>query len=322
MAIVEARTTSSLETTVSDRFALEVAAGLTGHPKRLPSRYFYDERGSQLFQQITQLDDYYLTRCELEILRERATEMFRGFGPEPIRLVEFGAGDGSKTESLVNYFLKRGQTVTYTPIDICREILDELSQRFGQRYIHQAFEAEPIAGEYIDALEHIASCGGPRNLGLFLGSSIGNFEPGEAIEFLSRVSRALSPGDLMLIGFDLTKDPQILQRAYDDSAGLTREFNYNLLERINRELGGDFDRQKFVHHCHYNAARRRMESWLISTQAQTVSVAAIQRNFRFGAWEGIHVECSYKYDTQEIEHFASAAGFSVVRHLFDSKRYF
>jgi len=303
-------------------FAADVAAGLAAHPKRLPSQYFYDHRGSQLFQRITQLDEYYLTRCELEILENGVPDALRRWHVGRLRVIELGAGDGPKTEMLLDRLLGGGYTLSYTPIDICAKAVHELTQRIRSRFADARLVVEPIVGEYAAALERVTADSRERRLCLFLGSSIGNFAPREAVAFLRRACGLLQPSDLLLIGFDLIKHPRILRRAYDDSNGVTREFNYNLLDRINRELGADFKRRKFVHHCEYNAAQRRMESWLVSTENQVVTLPALRRSFRFEAWEGMLVEWSYKYGVHDVERYAAAAGCKVVRHLFDSRRYF
>jgi dimethylhistidine N-methyltransferase len=307
-------------TASQSQFALDVAAGLSARPKRIPSCHFYDERGSELFRRITELDEYYLTGCEREILRRHGETIGRRMPDGPFRLVELGAGDGSKTEILLDRFARLGSALRYTPVDICPEIIDQLVGRMRQRF--NSLPIEPLVGDYFDALDRLRSDDDVPSLCLFLGSSIGNFRPRQAARFLRRVSRALRPGDLLLVGFDLKKDAAVLRRAYDDSLGVTREFNFNLLDRINRELDADFDRARFDHHCHYNAAQGRMESWLLSTQAQRVNVGALGRRFSFAAWEGIHLECSYKYDMEQIADYAAAAGFSVVDHYFDARRYF
>ncbi len=313
------------ETTVASppsQLALDVAAGLASKPKSLPSRYFYDTRGSALFQRITELEEYYPTRCEREILLEHGGSLVSHVGGASLRLIELGAGDGSKTEVLLDRLCGAGVAVTYHPIDICPQVLDDLAVRLRGRMTYPDLKIDPVPGEYSSALRRIAATGGRRNLCLFLGSSIGNLRHSEAARFLRRMARLLNEGDLMLIGFDLKKDPAVLRRAYDDAQGVTREFNLNLLDRLNRELGADFRRNRFLHHCEYHAARGRMESWLVSKVRQEVRVAALARRFSLAAWEGIHVECSHKYDLDQIERFAGITGFDVVDHFFDSRHFF
>jgi uncharacterized SAM-dependent methyltransferase len=179
-----------------------------------------------------------------------------------------------------------------------------------------------IVGDYFDAFPLLARHATRPSLVLFLGSSIGNFDETQAVTLLTAMRRALVPGDLALIGFDLKKDPRLITRAYDDAAGVTREFNLNLLDRLNRELAARFDRKRFVHHAAYNPRLGCMESWLVSRERQKVHVAALGRDFRFAAWEGIRVERSYKYDFLQIASLAAASGFTVRRHFTDSRRWF
>jgi uncharacterized SAM-dependent methyltransferase len=179
-----------------------------------------------------------------------------------------------------------------------------------------------LAADYHEALADLAREHAGRDVVLFLGSNIGNFTHARSRHFLRRLRRSLRPGDLALVGFDLVKDPDVLRRAYNDAAGVTREFNFNLLDRINRELGGTFDRHRFTHCGTYNVRQQRMESWLVSTVDQEVLIRSLGRSFAFRAWEGIHVESSYKYSVPQIEALATAGGFHVRRHFFDARGYF
>jgi L-histidine Nalpha-methyltransferase len=305
----------------ADRFARDVLTGLSRSPKTLPSMYFYDEQGSRLFQQISELDEYYLTRVEGEILERYGNEISRLVEGRAFRLVELGAGDGRKTRVLLRSLLVAGLEFEYVPIDICEGALVELTGSLRRRMPDGDFRVRGIVGDYVDALSLLDSTAG-RTMVLFLGSNIGNFEPDDAVAFLRAVRRSLAPGDWLLIGFDLKKDPAILSRAYNDAQGITREFNFNLLERINRELGGDFDRERFRHDAPYNVELGRMESWLVSRVDQRVCVGALDRSFDFSRGEGIHVECSYKYDTAQIARMAAAADFAVQASFFDRRRLF
>jgi len=303
-------------------FARDVLQGLSRHPKVIPPRYFYDDEGSRLFQQITGLKEYYPTRCELEILQTYRCELAELFGDEPVELVELGPGDGTKTELLLRAFFDRGVTFEYVPIDISEAAIRELGAGFDRRFDRTPLTVRGIVAEYFDALRFLKSRQTNRYLVLFLGSNIGNLDRCEARQFLHDLRTALSPGDSLLIGIDLKKDVDVLTRAYNDSAGVTRACNFNLLRRINRELGADFDLDAFEHYGPYNVLRGRMESWLVSRRRQEVHVERLGRSFHFEAWEGIHVENSYKYDLTEIELLAESAHFEVVRHYTDRQGYF
>ncbi len=302
-------------------FARDVFRGLSRSPKSLPSMYFYDAEGSRLFQRITELEEYYLTRCEAEILETHAAEIVATVLPGPFRLVELGAGDGRKTEILLRWLLDAGLRFEYVPIDICRQSILDLTASFQRRF-DGSLSVRGIAAEYFDGLASLGSASRRPIFVLFLGSSVGNFSHAEARQFFRRLRESLRPGDFVLIGFDLKKDLEILRRAYNDAEGVTGLFNLNLLDRINRELGGEFDRGRFAHYGPYNLREARMESWLVSLENQEVPIRALGRSFAFQAWEGIHVESSHKYDLSQIESFASAAGFRVRKHFFDRRRWF
>jgi dimethylhistidine N-methyltransferase len=304
-----------------DPFTRDVRRGLSRQPKSLSSAWFYDDRGSRLFEQITRLEEYYLTRCEREILSTHARQIGQQLGREPFRILEIGAGDGHKTQILLQQFVERELEFEYVPIDICQRSIVDLVGKL-RRTTQGDFLVRGIVAEYEEALDVLRSHQPMRNLVLFLGSSIGNFNHVQARRFLRGLRDSLAPGDLALIGFDLKKDPQVLQRAYDDSAGVTREFNLNLLDRINRELGGRFERRQFQHQAAYNSAEACMESFLLSTTAQTVRIDALDQTFDFAPWEAIKVECSYKYDPPLIQSLAAASGFQPLEDFSDSRQYF
>lgn len=303
-------------------FARHVADGLSRRPKSLPSMYFYDEEGSRLFQQITELDEYYLTRCEREILEGCSAELAERFSHESFRLVELGAGDGKKTKVLLRRFVERGLSFEYVPVDICEESLVALSSSLRPLTARGQMRISGMAAEYFDALASLPRQKSQSTCVLFLGSNIGNFRPPETNRFLGDLRQTLQPGDRLLIGFDLKKDPRALARAYNDLRGVTREFNFNLLDRINRELGGEFARERFHHRGIYNTRLSRMESWLVSLDRQQVAIRELGRRFSFRRGEGIHVECSYKYDLDHIERLAAASGFAIEEHFFDRRRWF
>ena len=303
-------------------FARDVLKGLSRNPKSIPARYFYDDCGSKLFQQITELVEYYPTRCEGEILCRHKEEITQLAADRPFQLIELGPGDGTKTETLLREFIGRDLPFSYAPIDISSQALRELTQSLRRRLGDSSLAVHGIVAEYFDALALLKAHRAERKVALFLGSNIGNLDPCETRQFLANLRHALARDDLAIIGFDLKKDLEVLRLAYNDPQGVTARFNLNLLDRINRELGGNFDRDRFIHYGPYNAGRGRMESWLLSTDSQEVTVEAVGRTFTFAPWEGIHTESSYKYDIPQIEAMAAEGGFRIERHLFDSKRYF
>jgi len=303
-------------------FARDVLLGLSRRPKSLSSAYFYDDRGSRLFEEITRLEEYYLTRCEHEILEAHAGTIGGSLAQGPFRILEIGAGDGQKTETLLRRFLDLQLEFEYVPVDICHRSIVDLIAKLRRTIQVGSFRVRGIVAEYQEALSVLREHAPMRNLVLFLGSSIGNFGHAQARRFLRGLRRSLQPGDLALIGFDLKKDPKLLGQAYDDSQGVTREFNLNLLDRINRELGGRFERKRFAHHALYNVSQECMESWLVSREKQSIPIDALQRSFTFEAWEGMRLECSYKYDPALIESLALSSGFHVSRHLYDRRQWF
>jgi len=303
-----------------EAFALDVLIGLSQTPKSLPSKYFYDKEGSKLFQQITELPEYYLTQCESEIFQNKKGEIASLIGRNQFNLVELGVGDGRKTKILLKHFLEVGLAFRYVPIDICEAAVEGLIGGLD-KHVPQV----PIAGlvaDYCDGLKWLSTMNGYRNVVLFLGSSIGNFSYSEAREFLYGLWNALEDGDYLLIGFDLKKDIQVLERAYNDSQNVTAQFNLNLLHRINRELGGNFNADQFQHYSSYNALSGAMESYLISRQEQVVDIAKLNQSFPFEAWEPMHTEYSYKYLESDIASLAEETGFTIVAQLMDSKKYF
>lgn len=303
-----------------EAFALDVQRGLSQAPKSLPSKYFYDEAGCKLFQRITELPEYYLTQCELEIFQSKKQEIAQLIGKRKFNLVELGAGDGRKTNILLEHFLKVGLDFRYVPLDICEAAVKRLVD--GLNHHSTELTIEGLVADYCDGLRWLSNMNEHRNVVLFLGSSIGNFTHAEAQEFLYSLWNALEDGDFLLIGFDLKKDIQLLERAYNDSQDVTAQFNLNLLHRINRELGGNFKLELFQHYSTYNALSGAMESYLISRQEQLVSIEELNQSFDFKAWEPVHTEYSHKYLNSDIASLAEKTGFKIVAQLMDSKKYF
>jgi dimethylhistidine N-methyltransferase len=268
------------------------------------------------------LPEYYLTRCELEIFRTHGRHIAALVSRGSFRLVELGVGDGLKTDVLVRQLLANDADFDFVPIDICAESVRGVMDSFRRMMPQIGLRIHGIVADYLDGLGRLDRDGDRHSVVMLLGSNIGNFSPNEARRFLPSVRRTLQPGDYLLIGFDLKKDVSVIWQAYNDSKGVTREFNFNLLDRINRELGADFDRSRFQHYAPYNPASGCMESWLVSRVAQTVRIGACDRRFHFDAWEAIAVERSNKYTLDDIESLAAAAGFSVEEHFLDHRRYF
>jgi L-histidine N-alpha-methyltransferase len=303
-----------------EAFSLDVLVGLSEPRKTIPSRYMYDEAGSRLFQRITELPEYYLTGCELEILKTAAGPIGTFVQDTPFNLVEFGAGHELKPSVLIESFLGHGLDFRYVPIDISRTALEELVARLDGRF--PGLRQHGVVSEYFNGMRWLAGRDARRNLVLFLGSNIGNFNRAQARVFLRNLWNSLNDGDFVLIGFDLKKDIERLLSAYNDSAGVTAEFNLNVLRRINRELGGNFDPARFRHFGTYDVFSGAMESYLVSTDPQEVFVERIGRSFVFHAWEPIHTEYSYKYLESDIPELARDTGFALCRNFFDSRHWF
>jgi L-histidine N-alpha-methyltransferase len=303
-----------------EEFALDILVGLSETAKTLPSKYFYDEEGSRLFTEITRLDEYYLTACERETLESNKEQIAYHFGSQPFNLIEFGSGDGQKTSLLLQHFLEKQLVFRYVPIDISHSAMIDLFDHLGQNF--PELEAEGLVSEYFTGIKWLANHTKRKNLVIFLGSNIGNFSHAQARVFLRNLWSSLKNGDEVLIGFDLKKDIELLLSAYNDSKGVTSRFNLNILKRINRELGGQFDLSKFRHFGTYNVFNGAMESFLISLEDQEVFIEQIGRSFKFRAWEPIHVEYSYKYTEADIRNLALETGYSVKENFYDPKRYF
>jgi len=300
------------------RFLRDVVSGLRRARKTIPSRWFYDARGSELFREIMALGAYYPTRVEREILERHAEEITAPLAGSPCTVVDFGAGDGTKTRLVLAPLCGRLPGPAYAPIDISPAALADVAHRMASAF--PRLRVVPVQGEYFDGLRTLGHRDGGALLVLFLGSNVGNLERGEAITFLRSVRGALRPGDHVLVGFDLLKDPETLRAAYDDPGGVTAAFNLNLLARINRELDGDFDPGAFEHVATFDPARPAMESWLRSRRRQRVRVAG--RCFRFGTGECIHTEVSCKYRERDVEAFAAAAGFEEAGRFRDRRGWF
>ncbi|GAA4297014.1 L-histidine N(alpha)-methyltransferase [Nibribacter koreensis] len=288
----------------------DVAQGLADYPKHLSSRFFYDAKGSQLFQQIMKLPEYYLTKLEFQILKQQRKEILYAFGTqEPFQLVDLGAGDAYKTKLLLQELVSQKADVTFVPLDISPEQLKELLEDLALRFAD--LQVTALAAEYFPGLEWLQENHTERKLILFLGSNLGNFNQDDAKEFLCRIRKNLQSKDRFLLGIDLKKDPEKIRQAYDDAAGVTAAFNLNLLHRINKELQANFDVDQFQHFAEYDPVEGTMRSYLISKQAQEVYVGALDQTFSFEAWETIHTENSYKYSLRQLKEMALGCGLGI-----------
>jgi len=310
-----------LADSVLDRIASAVRRGLTSSPKSLPPWLFYDEAGSRLFEQITELPEYYLTRVERGILSADSRAMIAQAGDgERLRIVELGAGSAAKTRLLLRAALERQATVVYEPVDVSFSALEAACRRIERDL--PAVELVPRVMDYTHELEFEPVGDGERRLVIYIGSSIGNFEPDEAIQLLRRVRSRLQPGDGLLLGVDLVKDRNTVLAAYDDRQGVTAGFNLNLLERLNRELDADFDLDRFSHRRYWNASASRIEMHLESLAAQTVRLGALDLEVGFKQGETIHTENSYKFPPGGAEALLSAAFFAPVSTWTDPNEWF
>ena len=300
-------------------FAEDVARGLAASPKSLPPKYFYDEQGSLLFEQITELEEYYLTRTEAGMLAAHGHDMLAAAG-DPLTLVELGSGSSSKTRLLLDILAKRQARVDYIPIDISPTVVTEFGEQLLNDY--PSLHIRGLICDYHQAMGELKSESHGRRLFLFLGSSMGNYTPQQAVRLLRVVREAMGPQDRLLLGLDLKKDAAVLRRAYDDAKGVTAAFNLNLLARINRELGGRFELERFRHKAFYNEEQGRVEMHLESLVSQLVPVNGLQRSFSFKNGETIHTENSYKFDRQGLQEILEPCALAIQRQWLDHRRWF
>jgi dimethylhistidine N-methyltransferase len=296
------------------KFLNDVLAGLGAPRKTLPCKYFYDERGSALFERICELEEYYPTRTELGILRRHAAAMAEALGPRCL-LVEYGSGSSTKTRLLLERLV---DPAAYVPVDISREHLLRSATALSAR--HPRLPVRPVCADFTQPFALPPVPRALRRAVFFPGSTIGNFAAAEARKLLAQVAEQCGPGGLLLIGVDLRKSRSILEPAYDDAEGVTAEFNLNLLRRINRELGASFDLAAFAHRALWNAAEGRVEMHLVSRRDQVVRIGG--RSIRFSRGESIHTESSHKYEVAGFAALAREAGFEVLRVFTDPARLF
>jgi dimethylhistidine N-methyltransferase len=300
-------------------FARDIQSGLTSNPKHLFPKYLYDDLGSRLFEAICQVDEYYLTRSEDEILSTHADEIVSQI-PGCETLIELGSGSAEKTRKIIEAIIQRRKDLLFIPVDISASALEESSHALLDSY--PTLRIRGYAADYFQALDALQLSTTQPALVLFLGSNIGNFEPDEALNFLRTIRRVLRKEDALLLGADLKKDSATLEAAYNDSLGVTRSFIVNELERINRELDANFDSWAFGLRSFYNEAAGRVEVYLESLRQQTVDVRGLNLVVNFEAGERIHVENAYKYNLDNLRELGKRAGFNLTRTWLDEAKRF
>ena len=303
-----------------NQFLHDVLTGLQSSPKYLNSKYFYDKRGDELFQKIMASEEYYPTNCEMEIFASQKEDMARVVINQIDKpdLVEFGPGDAVKSIHLIKELFAKNALQTYFPVDISANIIHILEKKIAHDI--PGLKMKGMNGEYFEMLENINQDSINNKLVLFLGGNIGNFEQEQMHSFCRKLQERLLPGDLVLIGFDLKKNPQKILNAYNDAGGFTREFNLNLLHRINNELQGDFDISSFEHYATYDPANGACKSYLVSLKKHVAHIGNTPIHFEKD--ETIFMEISQKYTLDQIDETSVVSGFETVAHFFDSQKYF
>lgn len=305
----------------TDQFYDDVVTGLSSIPKRLNSKYFYDANGDKLFQDLMNCPEYYPTNCELEIFSEKTAEIAKAMvaNGDPFDLIELGAGDAMKSSYLLRYLMEQKADFTYMPIDISENVISYLNITLPVTL--PGLKLNGLNGEYFNMLKQAASVSDRRKVILFLGSNIGNMPVNEALFFCKELRDHLNEGDMVLMGFDLKKNPATILAAYNDKGGITKRFNLNLLERINRELNADFLVDNFEHYPMYDPETGACKSYLISTKDQEVTVNG-KVKIQFLKDEYIYMEISQKFSVAQTEQMANKSGFKPVDQFFDSKNWF
>lgn len=301
-------------------FENEIYQGLKDYPKHLSSKYFYDEKGDALFQDIMDMPEYYLTDAEYDIFTNQKEEIANLFSKSAsmFDLVELGAGDGKKTKVLLHHFFGKGLQFQYLPIDISQNALDQLESSLKKEFPNM--KVKTVQGTYFEALEEVTSIQENSKIILFLGSNIGNLLHPQAVTFLKNVRQLMHENDLFFVGFDQKKNPQAILDAYNDQTGITAAFNKNILARINSELGGNFDLEKFLHWEVYNPETGTAKSYLVSQEEQEVIIERLALKIYFKPWETIHTEISQKYDDQSVNWLAEQSGLEIIGEFIDSKK--
>ena len=297
----------------------EVLEGLSLSEKRISPKFFYDDLGSRIFQKIMKMPEYYLTNCENEIFVNHSKKITEALGfKEEFYVVEFGAGDGSKTVHLLKTIMAQGYRINYAPIDISQEAIHHLEQRLKKQL--PTLQMAPLVGDYFTILQNDLKAIKAHKLYLFLGSNIGNYGVDSVENLIELFSQSMQVGDAFLLGVDLQKDPEVIRQAYDDPQGITKRFNLNLLTRLNREMKANFKLANFDFFCDYNPGSGALKSYLVSLEDQEVTIAG--KKIAFTKDEHIWTELSKKYTLKEIEGLAKRHGFTVKKHFLDAQGYF
>ncbi len=303
-----------------EQFANTVHKGLSLRNKGLPSWLIFDNAGSEIFKEITELAEYLPAACEFEIIRKYKNNIAELITGDIFNLIELGSGDGCKTRILIEHLLDRKFSFHYFPVDISSGAVKNLVRLLQIDHQNTPLKVTGLIGDYFAGLTTIVQDSPKKNLVLFLGVTLNNMEPDASRIFLKTLNKSLRPKDYLLIGFDLMKNPKLLYSAYNHP--LFEKFNLHLLDRINQVLGADFNKDYFVQQGQYNPNTRAVESYLYSTRNQTVHIKALNKDYHFKTWEALQTEQSFKYTLEEIENLAFENGFKVVEHLFDSQKYF
>tara|TARA_Y100000590_G_scaffold228575_1_gene257893 strand:+ start:339 stop:1286 length:948 start_codon:yes stop_codon:yes gene_type:complete len=302
------------------QFEDAVLKGLSLKKKKLPSWLIFDSNGSEIFDQITKLESYHPSKCEKEIFNTHKSKFSKIFSSIPSHLVELGSGNGEKTIILIKQLLEDEVNVQYTPIDISEGAIKKLNNTINKKFGDSRLKVSGWVGDYFEGLNSISKNDKLRKMVLFLGVTLNNMDIPDAKSFLNKLNKSLGYGDLLLVGFDLMKDPKLLSQSYNDK--LFEKLNLHLLDRINERLAGNFKKELFVQQSHYNPHSKTVECFLYSTCDQTVHIKALNKTFNFFQWEAMQTEQSLKYSIQEVEKLAFESGFKVVENFYDSKKYF
>ena len=308
--------------TFKSQFEEDVYRGITDFPKHLSSQYFYDAKGDQLFQDIMNMPEYYLTNSEFDILNNHKEVISNRFskGGEHFDLIELGAGDGKKTKVLLEHLSRKGVAFNYVPIDISQNALDKLKASINTEL--PAVNIHPLQGTYFKVLNQINALEHSKKVILFLGSNIGNLLHEQAVVFLRNIQELMDEGDLLFVGFDQKKHPETVLSAYNDATGITSSFNKNILARMNGELGADFDLDKFLHWEVYDPESGTAKSYLVAKTAHTVFIESLNLEVSFKKWETIHLEISQKYDDEIVAWLADQSGLRIETEYSDFKNYY
>ena len=308
--------------TKNSTFLRDVNEGLSKNPKYISSHYFYDKAGDELFQQIMEMPEYYLTNSELEIFEEQSLKIVKSFDVDKkleFELIELGAGDGEKTQHLLKTLLTENFNFKYIPVDISENSLSVITERMTNLFPDLKIDAQQ--GDYFHVLDHLFTSDKPKII-LFIGSNLGNMDDRTAADFLCKIALHLKEGEKLLLGLDLIKSREIVLPAYDDAAGITRDFNLNLLKRINAEMDADFDLQNFEHAPEYSEEEGIAKSFLKSKKKQKVYIKDLNQSFDFDQGELIHTEISRKYNDEILRTLITDSGLEITTKLLDDKSYF